>query len=88
MCRKQFNAAMTSIRPPWWQPVRCMHDVQVYWKTVNATMMSARSHCLLRVTNMPASKAGGHKLEVHGLLVSEELQFVDTWDHYSIKEGT
>ena len=60
------------------------HVLQAYWKTVNATMLSPRSHCLLRVVNSPHTRSGGHRLEVQGLMMSEELQFVDTWDHWKL----
>ena len=57
---------------------------QMYWKTVNATMLSPRTHCLLRVVNSPHTRSRGHKLRVQGIMLSEELQFVDTWNHNCI----
>ena len=58
--------------------------MQMYWKTVNVTLSSMRSHCLLRVTNIAQKLTAGNKLMIQALMVSAELDFVDTWNHHCL----
>ena len=57
-----------------------------YWKSLEAKLQLAppgEAQCTVAVLNLPktAAKDNSHEVKVSGLMVSAELDFVDTWKY-------